>query len=103
MANRAHREDGAAAEWIDGDKIWYVDGKYHREDGPAIERASGHKEWWINGELHRTNGPAVEHVSGSKEWWINEKNTEKMVQLLNMQMEIKMHGTHLQKQYVKLH
>jgi hypothetical protein len=25
----------------DGDKFWYLNGKYHRTDGPAIEWANG--------------------------------------------------------------
>ena len=31
-----------------GDKFWYLNGKWHREDGPAIEHASGGKEWYLN-------------------------------------------------------
>jgi hypothetical protein len=29
------------------------DGKLHREDGPAAEYGDGTKEWWINGKRHR--------------------------------------------------
>jgi hypothetical protein len=31
-----------------GDKRWYLNGKFHREDGPAIEYADGTKYWFIN-------------------------------------------------------
>jgi hypothetical protein len=68
-----HREDGPAAEYADGSKEWYLNGKLHREDGPAIERANGSKSWWLNDKLHREDGPAVEWSDGSKSWWINGK------------------------------
>ena len=45
-----HREDGPALEFLDGYKVWYIDGKFHREDGPAIEWRSGHKDWYLDGE-----------------------------------------------------
>jgi hypothetical protein len=44
-----HREDGAAIEWSDGRKTWYLNGKYHREDGPAVEWTDGTKSWYLNG------------------------------------------------------
>jgi hypothetical protein len=50
-----HREDGPAIEYINGDKVWYLNGKRHRMDGPAIEYISGAKEY----------------ISGVKSWWIN--------------------------------
>ena len=68
-----HREDGAAIEWKDGDKSWYLNGKRHREDGPAIEWNTGSKEWWLNGKLHREDGPAVEWAGGDKYWYLNGK------------------------------
>ena len=68
-----HREDGPAIEWNDGDKSWYLNGKYHREDGPAIENANGYKAWWLNGKRHREDGPAVEYASGSKHWYLDGK------------------------------
>jgi len=43
-----HREDGAAIEWNNGDKSWWLNGERHREDGPAIERWDGSKSWWLN-------------------------------------------------------
>jgi hypothetical protein len=33
-------------------------GQAHREDGPAFEYNNGDKSWWINGKLHRLDGPA---------------------------------------------
>jgi hypothetical protein len=54
-----HRIDGPAVEYVDGDKVWYVDGKRHRIDGPAFELNSGSKEWYINGvfifEVNKNN------------------------------------------------
>ena len=67
-----HREDGPAAEYADGDKMWFINDKRHREDGPAYEGASGDKEWYVNDRLHREDGPAVEYANGHKEWWIND-------------------------------
>ena len=32
-----------------GDKVWYLNGKFHREDGPALESANN-KYWFLNGE-----------------------------------------------------
>ena len=45
----------------DGDKYWYLNGKYHRQNGPAVEYANGDRVWYLNGQLHRENGPAVEY------------------------------------------
>ena len=44
-----HREDGAAVEYPNGYKSWYINGERHREDGPAIEWP-GYKAWYINGQ-----------------------------------------------------
>ena len=54
-----------------GDKCWYLNGKYHREDGPAIELANGDKYWWLNGKRHREDGPACEDADGTKSWYLN--------------------------------
>ena len=43
-----HRLDGPAAEWKNGTKLWYANGKQHRLDGPAIEHADGDKDWYVN-------------------------------------------------------
>jgi len=45
-----HREDGAAIEWNDGMKSWYLNGKLHREDGPAVEYPDGSKSWFLHDE-----------------------------------------------------
>ena len=44
-----HRTDGPAVELVNGDKVWFVNGKAHRLDGPAYEYASGEKSWYVNG------------------------------------------------------
>ena len=56
-----------------GDKYWYLNGKWHREDGPAVEYANGDKLWYLNGQLHRVDGPAVELANGTKHWYLNGK------------------------------
>lgn len=66
-----HREDGPAIEYADGDKIWYLNGKYHREEGPAVEYPNGDKAWYFNGELHREDGPAIERSDGKRSWYLN--------------------------------
>ena len=63
--------------WGNGNKSWYLNGKYHREDGPAYEGANGNKSWYLNGKLHREDGPAMEFASGYKYWFLNgERVTE---------------------------
>jgi hypothetical protein len=47
-----HREDGPAAEWSNGNKFWYLNGKLHREDGPAIEWSNGDKVWFLNNTIY---------------------------------------------------
>jgi hypothetical protein len=66
-----HREDGPAIEWVDGYKVWYLNGQPHREDGPAIEHGNGAKNWYKHGQRHREDGPAYEGVDGTKFWIIN--------------------------------
>ena len=57
-----------------GDCIWYNGkGQPHRENGPAAEFANGDKVWWINGKRHREDGPAFEYANGNKKWYINGK------------------------------
>lgn len=68
-----HREDGPAAEHLDGSKAWYINGQRHRIDGPAIESADGSKHWYLNGKLHRIDGPAIEYANGDKKWLLNDK------------------------------
>ena len=68
-----HREDGPAVVCNDGQKEWFIDGKWHREDGPAIIYAGGYKAWYKQGKRHREDGPAREFANGGKEWWIDGK------------------------------
>lgn len=59
-----------------GHKFYYSDHKmmvFHREDGPSIEYVNGDRVWYLNGKLHREDGPAVESVDGSKWWYLNGK------------------------------
>ena len=66
-----HREDGPAIEWVDGYKVWYLNGQPHREDGPAIEHGNGAKNWYKHGKRHREDGPAYEGADGTKFWIVN--------------------------------
>jgi hypothetical protein len=57
-----------------GDKVWRnSSGHCHRTDGPAIEWSNGDKAWWVNGKYHRVDGPAIECVNGDKMWYVNGK------------------------------
>ncbi len=71
-----HRLDGPAKEYANGDKFWYKNGKLHREDGPACEYANGDKFWYKNSKPHREDGPAREYTDGYKEYWIEGKQVE---------------------------
>ena len=57
----------------DGNKYWYLDGKFHRADGPAIEYSNGVTAWYLNGQRHREDGPAVIFTNGTKIWYINDQ------------------------------
>ena len=60
-------------EW--GSKIYYKDKEmtiHHRHDGPAIEYVDGGKVWWVNGKQHRLDGPAAEYTDGDKLWWVDD-------------------------------
>jgi hypothetical protein len=59
--------------YTNGNKFWYLNGKWHREDGPAIERSNGTKAWYLNGLRHREDGPAVEDSNGDKYWYLNDE------------------------------
>ena len=42
--------------------------------GPTCEvNANGNKEWYLNGKYHRTDGPAIERVNGDKAWYLNSE------------------------------
>lgn len=63
-----HRLDGPAAEWFDGRKEWWKEGKLHRIGGPAVVCGDGMEEYYQYGKLHRVDGPAISWVdkSGNK-------------------------------------
>ncbi|HNC55219.1 MAG TPA: hypothetical protein PLP33_07235 [Leptospiraceae bacterium] len=70
-ANRNISENfTGVAEYSNGNKHWYKEGRLHREDGPAVEWIIGYKEWWVEGLRHRTDGPAVEYPNGDKFWYV---------------------------------
>jgi len=54
-----------------GDKVWYLNGKFHREDGPALESANGNKYWYLNGE-HITKEEHARLTSKTKEITVQE-------------------------------
>ena len=74
-----------------GTKRYFLNRVLHREEGPAIEYIDGEKHWYKNGELHRENGPAIERANGTKKWYKMESIIERMVQLVNIAVEIN-HG-----------
>jgi hypothetical protein len=69
--NIYHREDGPAREWLNGDKLWFINGRRHRDGGPAIEWGDRSKEWFVNGKRHREDGPALVYTNGRIQWWLN--------------------------------
>ena len=79
------------AEWPDGTKKWFLNGKRHRLDGPTSEFPSGEKQWWLNGERHRTDGPAIEAYDGTKHYWIHDKfiKDETAFKLMASMMKLK--------------
>ena len=47
---KLHKIDGPAKVWPNGDKSWWVNGKYCRLDGPGYLSAdNSKKEYWIDG------------------------------------------------------
>lgn len=70
---KAHRIDGPAIQWNNGNKYWKVNGEFHRLDGAAKEYADGEKHWYVNGKLHRLDGPAIEFEDGVVEYYIDDK------------------------------
>ncbi|HNC55237.1 MAG TPA: hypothetical protein PLP33_07325 [Leptospiraceae bacterium] len=59
------------AEYSNGNREWYKEGKLHREGGPAVEYPIGTKLWFKEGKRHRLDGPAIEYSHGDKEYWVN--------------------------------
>ena len=50
---KLHRKDDLpAVENVNGDKEWWLNDKRHRENGAAIEYADGCKVWYINGMMY---------------------------------------------------
>jgi len=76
LKGKFNRENGPAVEWCNGTIEWYKDGKRHRDNGPAYEDFDGYKSWHKNGNIHRTDGPAVEWTDGSKQYWYNGEYLE---------------------------
>lgn len=69
----AHRVDGPAVEYENGDKEWFLYGERHCTDAPAIESLHERFEaWYCHGERHRVGGPAVTSLKGT-EWWFRGK------------------------------
>jgi len=66
-----HRDGAPAVTWESGYEAWYVRGVRHRADGPAQTYPNGDRKWYVHGVLHRTDGPAVENANGLCEWWLN--------------------------------
>lgn len=56
-----------------GNKSWWLNGRYHREDGPAIIYSDGYQSWYLNGKLHREDGPAIIDVDGTPSWYVTGK------------------------------
>lgn len=67
------------AEYPNGDKEWYKEGKQHRIDGPAVEHWNGSKHWYVEGKRHRVNGPAFESPDGTKCWYIEGEEYKKII------------------------
>jgi len=76
LNGKYHREDGPAVEYSNGDKEWFLDDERHREDGPAVEYSNGDKAWYLNGKYHREDGPAIELVNGDKEWYLYDEEVD---------------------------
>jgi len=69
----AHREDGPAYIFANGEKHWFQHGERHRDGGPAIELNDGTLMWFKYGKKHREDGPAVKNFEGTQEWWLDDR------------------------------
>ncbi len=57
-----------------GNTFYYNEkGQYHRIDGPAVYYIEGYKVWWVNGKIHRLDGPAVEYPDGTVAYWVDNR------------------------------
>ncbi len=54
----AHRDDGPAVTFFNGNEEWYQYDRLHRDDGPAV-RCGRSEMWFQDGQLHRDDGPAA--------------------------------------------
>jgi hypothetical protein len=72
-ALKYRRVAGADHPIFDAGTVYWVNDQeqLHRIGSPTAEFPNGTKQWWINGKLHRENGPAIEWASGDKSWYIN--------------------------------
>ena len=89
LNGKFHREDGPSVEYIDGTKYWHIEGKLHRIDGHAIENIIGDKLWYIEHKLHRMDGPAIEYSNGDKYWFYHGEqilcsSTEEFVRIIKL-------------------
>jgi hypothetical protein len=72
------------AEYYNGSKLWYRNGKQHREDGPAIEYPDGGKDWFLNGIAIYALGPIGDYILiedglSSDVEWLGELVTQRKV------------------------
>jgi urate oxidase len=58
--------------YTNGNKFWYLNGKWHREDGPAIE-CSDYKSWYLKGE-HLTEEEFNERMAPTVEMTMAQIN-----------------------------
>jgi len=78
-----HRDDGAAVEFVNGGRHYYVHGKLHRVDGPALIKPITHddpfrqEQWWNNGVRTRIGDAAttIWDVNGicERSWYVDGK------------------------------
>ena len=60
-----HENYTGILECPNGDKLWYLNGKFHRLDGPSVELCNGYKFWYLNGKEYTF-----------EQYWNIQKNTE---------------------------
>ena len=57
--------------FLDGTKHWLVDNKLHREDGPAVDFVDGTKLWYLNG-IEYTEAEFKAKMAPVKEYTVAE-------------------------------
>ena len=70
---RINLKDNCMINIYGGGKFWYHNGTLHRDNGPAAEYINGDRSWYQNHKRHRDNGPAIEYADGRKAWYQNGK------------------------------